>query len=145
MDGKETYFCNMKVAKKPLFDEFLWTSDITGRLSDILTIAQIYEAESATGMPHSGYFGGTKDVDELYAIIDRLKELDSDPVDLRRIAEIVVEWDLSVALVRMVFFTDYEEEELLRSVSGLAENFAQLGDMNRPGYYANMAIGLAGN
>ena len=55
-------------------DMFLWTSDITDRLSDLLTIGRIYGAEDAANIKHSGCFG-TMSVEKLYSFIDRLKDI----------------------------------------------------------------------
>ena len=120
-------------------DMFLWTSDITGRLSDLLSLGRIIEAERATGAK-SGCFENVKKASDLYAVIDKIKQLLKPETDISSVCSFIIENDISAAMVRTTFLYEKSGAELMTYTAGLAEGFAALGDMNRTAFYAQMAI-----
>ncbi|MCR5099530.1 MAG: DUF4422 domain-containing protein [Lachnospiraceae bacterium] len=123
--------------KRP--DMFLWTSDITGRLSDLLMIGRIIEAEKATGTG-SGCFKTLTKAKDVYAVLDRIKGYMNSKTNVDEICSFIVENDLSPAMVKTTFLSDRSGADLMTFVAQLAEGFARIGDMNRTAFYAQMAI-----
>ncbi len=126
-------------------DMFLWTSDITGRLSNLLLLGEIYNAEVGAGAK-SGCFEGGNLAGELYALLDKLKEIaGADMPDANAIAGVVLEYDLSPVFLMMTVLSDRPQEYLLQAYTGLAESFASMGDNVRTALYAQLAIQFIGN
>ena len=121
-------------------DMFVWASDITGRLGDMLVLGQIYDAEYKIG-DFSGCFLGEKKHDDIYRILDELKSIkNAETTDYARLGTIIKENDLSLLMVRMTALSSLPADARMKAYASLAEQFAGMGDNRRTAMYAQMAI-----